>query len=127
MFLCYTIVESKIYGSKDMTGFGERLAALMAIRGVTKKELAERAGLSLSSVSAYLGGSHKPTADSLMRLADALATSTDYLLGRSEIYNVPRESEEYKYIVGNLMKLDDFRLKNAVSILRSAFEYLIDE
>ena len=110
-----------------MTGFGERLAALLAIRGVTKKELAERAGLSLSSVSAYLGGSHEPTADSLMRLADALATSTDYLLGRSEIYNVPRESEEYKYIVGNLMKLDDFRLKNAVSILRSAFEYLIDE
>ena len=110
-----------------MTGFGERLAVLMAVRGVTKKELAERAGLSLSSVSAYLGGSHKPTADSLMRLADALATSTDYLLGRSEIYNVPRESEEYKYIVGNLMKLDDFRLKNAVSILRSAFEYLIDE
>ena len=124
--MCYTILKES-FGSVDMTGFGERLAVLMAVRGVTKKELAERAGLSLSSVSAYLGGSHKPTADSLMRLADALATSTDYLLGRSEIFNVPRESEEYKYIVGNLMKLDDFRLKNAVSILRSAFEYLIDE
>lgn len=62
--------------------FRERLAQLRSIRGVTQAELAAKAGLPPAAISHFETGFRFPTAPTLMKLADALAVSIDYLLGR---------------------------------------------
>jgi transcriptional regulator with XRE-family HTH domain len=54
------------------------------MRELNQAELAVRAGLQPSAISHFETGTRRPSFDNLRRLADALAVSIDYLLGRSE-------------------------------------------
>lgn len=64
--------------------FNERLSLLLMQNGLTQKELAERAGVTEAAMSHYIRGDRTPRASVLARIADALNTSTDYLLGGEE-------------------------------------------
>ena len=64
--------------------FNERLATLLKKSGLTQKELAQKANVTESSMSHYLKGDRHPRASVVARIAEALNTSTDYLLGESE-------------------------------------------
>ncbi len=66
--------------------FAERLRdARERLRGLTQAQLAEKAGLPSTSISHFENteGTRKPSFDNLRSLANALAVTTDYLLGRS--------------------------------------------
>lgn len=52
------------------------------LRGLTQNELGARAGIGAASVSHFETGQRAPSLESLIKLADALDTSTDALLGR---------------------------------------------
>ena len=52
---------------------------------ITQEELAECADITQVMVSQYERGTHCPTAANLIKLADALNVSTDWLLGRDSI------------------------------------------
>ena len=52
------------------------------MRGLDQSTLAEKSGLPPSSISHFEAGSRKPSFQNLRRLANALAVTTDYLLGR---------------------------------------------
>jgi transcriptional regulator with XRE-family HTH domain len=54
--------------------------------GVNGAELAALSGVSAATISRYLNGLRQPTVDNIIRLADALDVSTDYLLC---LHNVP--------------------------------------
>jgi transcriptional regulator with XRE-family HTH domain len=54
------------------------------IRQVGQEELAKKAGLPPSSISHFECGRRKPSLRNLVRLADALEMSADFLLGRQE-------------------------------------------
>ena len=61
-------------------GFPERLRTLREGKGFSQRKLAEITGIHYLSIGKYERAQIKPLTDSLQRLADALDTSTDYLL-----------------------------------------------
>lgn len=62
--------------------FPERLRAARDLRKLNQGELATKAGLQPSWISHFETGARKPSFDNLLRLAEALKVTTDYLLGR---------------------------------------------
>ena len=68
---------------KSDSPFAQRLVALRTQRSLNQEELAKRAGLQATAVSHFETGTRKPSFDNLRRLADALETTVDYLMGRT--------------------------------------------
>lgn len=62
--------------------FEERLRRARLDKGLSQAELAGRAGFQPSAVSHFETGTRSPSFENLKRIADALAVSADYLLGR---------------------------------------------
>lgn len=62
----------------------ERLKMLMGRRGLTQAQLADRADIARSALTQFFAGERKPSADALVKLANTLVVSTDYLLGRTD-------------------------------------------
>ena len=62
--------------------FSERLKAARLVRGLSQGDLAELSGLKPAAVSHFETGQRTPSLNNLIRLADALDVSADYLLGR---------------------------------------------
>ena len=60
---------------------GTRIKSLRAKRGLTQKELAERAGISHGYLARLETGRHEPTLTMLGKLAKALRVKTAELLG----------------------------------------------
>lgn len=60
----------------------ERLRELREKRHITQVRLSVATEVSQETISAYESGKAMPSADTLVRLADFLNTSTDYLLNR---------------------------------------------
>jgi transcriptional regulator with XRE-family HTH domain len=65
--------------------FGERLRKIREDKGLGQSELAHKAGLQPSAISHFESGRRSPSFDNLKRLADALAVTIDYLLGRETV------------------------------------------
>jgi len=63
--------------------FPERLKKSRGLRGLDQATLAEKSGLPPSSISHFESGRRKPSFENLRRLANALAVTTDFLLGRA--------------------------------------------
>lgn len=107
-----------------MSVFSERLIALMKQNRINQKELAQKAGVTESAMSYYVKGDRTPRSDVLTRIAKALETTTDYLLGTSEsVSEVPRG--ELQYLQRNLGKLDSDQLKKTENILKAAFNEIL--
>jgi transcriptional regulator with XRE-family HTH domain len=68
----------------DTGVFVARVRALMEQKGLSPSELADQGDLARSALTQFLAGKTKPSADALVKLADMLDASTDYLLGRSD-------------------------------------------
>jgi transcriptional regulator with XRE-family HTH domain len=65
--------------------FGRRLADARRLRGLTQEQLAERANVPAAVISHFETGVRaSASADNLVKLADALQVSVDYLLGRTD-------------------------------------------
>ena len=64
--------------------FRDRLRMVRKRRGFSQDDLAKRAGLQASAISHFETGTRKPSFNNLLRLADALEITTDYLVGRAD-------------------------------------------
>ncbi len=64
--------------------FSKRLQELRDERDLSQEELAKKARLQASAISHFETGARKPSFDNLRRLADALETTVDYLMGRTD-------------------------------------------
>lgn len=73
---------------------GDRIKELRTTYGITQVQLAEEAGISRSVISQYESNLVEPTATVVAKLALALNTSTDYLLGLEDDFGVKVESGE---------------------------------
>ncbi|MBR2745820.1 MAG: helix-turn-helix transcriptional regulator [Erysipelotrichaceae bacterium] len=58
----------------------ERLSDMISARGMTQKELATKSEVTEAAMSHYIKGDRTPRASVLGRIAEALGTTTDYLL-----------------------------------------------
>ena len=67
-----------------MGQFSERIRQVRTMRGITQEQLAEMADISRVMIGRYETTDQLPALDTLIRIADALGVSTDYLLGRTE-------------------------------------------
>ena len=60
------------------------MSQLLAKRNMTQKELALSAKITESAISHYIKGDRIPRGVNLIKIAKALGTTTDYLLGNNE-------------------------------------------
>lgn len=80
----WAMTTSGLDGS-HVGGFGPRLKAILDEREMTQAQLARELHLGKSTVSQYISGTRTPDLATARRLADFLAVSLDYLLGRTDI------------------------------------------
>ena len=73
-----------------MSIFSQRLSAARKFRGLSQIDLARKTRLKQSAVSQFETGRRAPSFHNLLRLADALEVSADFLLGRSNSVEMPR-------------------------------------
>lgn len=66
--------------------FKERLAELMRAANLTQKSLANKTNgeVSVATINAYLSGESEPNITRLTALADALGTTSAYLMGETD-------------------------------------------
>lgn len=68
--------------------FCKRLREVRMSRQLTQQKLADAIGLALRSYQCYEQGTREPPLDMLIRLADVLDVSTDYLLCRDAFLSI---------------------------------------
>jgi putative transcriptional regulator len=64
--------------------FSERLKTLRKEAGFTQVDVAEKLGISQPAYASWERGVKKPTQDNLVKIAQVLNVSVDYLVGNSE-------------------------------------------
>lgn len=65
-------------------GLYEKIKTLRIQSGMSQVQLAERIGVTKSAVNAWEAGTNSPSLSYIIKLAQVLAVSTDYLLGVNE-------------------------------------------
>lgn len=68
----------------DLNIFAGRIREARASRGLTLQALADKLGTSTSTIANYERGKNGPKPHNLLKIAEALNTSRDYLVGRSD-------------------------------------------
>jgi len=110
-----------------MSIFSERVSLLLSQKQLSQKELAIRAGVTESAMSYYVKGERTPRGEVLSRIAKALDSTTDYLLGNTLEVSTENDSEQLQYLQRNLGKLDPEQLKKAENILKAAFDDIFED
>lgn len=89
-----------------MSIFSERLKELRKKRGYTQSELAEYMNMRQGSYTKWETGMTEPRIENLIKLADILNTTTDFLLGTTNIDfgNDSKVYEEYKELLSQNKK-----------------------
>jgi transcriptional regulator, cro/CI family len=89
-----------------MTSFTNRLVQLRKKRGLTQQQIADEIGVNRGSYSNWEKGKREPSFENLIKLADILDTTTDFLLGKSNINfgNNSEVYEEYKKLLSQNKK-----------------------
>ncbi|QXA19241.1 helix-turn-helix domain-containing protein [Streptococcus gordonii] len=78
--------------------FSERLKELRKQAHLTQVELAKRLGIGQSSYADWERGKKNPTQDNLIKLAQILNVSVDYLVGNSDEENTNKELEDIELL-----------------------------
>lgn len=68
----------------EMLGIGEKLRNLRTSKKLSLKQVSERLGISVSSLSAYELNEKNPSYKNLLKLARLYGVSCDYLIGNAE-------------------------------------------
>ncbi len=108
-----------------MSAFSDRISNLMSKQKITQKQLAEKASVTESAMSYYVKGDRTPRSDVLSRIAKALGTTTDYLLG-NEVVSA-QDDNKLTYLQRNLGKLDEEQLKKAETVLKAVFDDIFED
>lgn len=77
---------------------GKRVRDLRVQKGLSQQELGMTIGVTKVSICGYESGTRIPNLEKLGKLADALETTTDYLIGRE----IKITNEENKRYIGSV-------------------------
>ncbi len=88
-----------------MLYFGLKLKQIRTSRGLTQQRLADKLGITKSTISAYENSSKYPSLEILYNLAIILNVSTDYLLGLSndKDFNIAPLTDEQIELINELI------------------------
>jgi len=98
----------------------ERLKELREKRHITQVRLSVATEVSQETISAYESGKAMPSADTLVKLADFLNTSTDYLLDRinndQPLKDIVNEitDKQLTELLNNYARLNDKQRKDLI-------------
>ena len=81
-----------------MPGFGERLGRLRKAKGLTQTELGKKVDLSQRMVAYYEKDEAQPPGPLLVDLANALETSVDELLGKTDPKEPLTDPKEARFL-----------------------------
>ena len=76
-----------------------RIPQLLAEMGMTKKELAMKAQMTEAAISHYVKGDRVPRGVNLIKIARALGTTTDDLLGHDQLSDNGDDFEVIKMLI----------------------------
>ena len=98
----------------------ERLRELREMRHVTQVRLSIAAEVSQETISAYESGKAMPSAETLIKIANFLNTSADYLLGRIQddkpLIDIANElaDKQLEELLNNYARLDYSQRKDLI-------------
>ncbi|KXU59192.1 helix-turn-helix domain-containing protein [uncultured Streptococcus sp.] len=78
--------------------FSERLKDLRKQARLTQVDVAEKLGISQPAYASWERGAKKPTQDNLVKIAQILNVSVDYLVGNSDEENTNKELEDIELL-----------------------------
>lgn len=97
------VAELRGIGSKEkeiILAFSERLNKLLEKSEISQEAFATLIGGSPAAVSKYRSGKGMPKSSVLLRMAQALSVSTDYLLGLSDLRSLSDDSRTVHKVTG---------------------------
>lgn len=102
----------------------KRLKQLRESKNLTQLRLSIELGVSQETISGYETGKAVPPADMLVKLADALHTSVDYILGRTDVKTTLAFSElnEQEAEILNIFKRQNGDRKSCVYAMLKGLE-----
>ena len=77
-----------------MIPFPTRLKEARKWKKLKQREMAERLGIITRSYQQYEGGQRRPDYETWVAIADLLEVSIDYLLGRTDVWEVTLACQE---------------------------------
>ncbi len=84
---------------------GTRIRELRRQLNITQSELAKKLGVSPSTIGMYEQGRRKPDNETLLELCGIFDTTTDYLLGKSNIYCVEKRNREVSEVIDEFTRI----------------------
>ena len=78
--------------------FSERLKDLRKQARLTQVDVAEKLGISQPAYASWERGAKKPTQDNLVKIAQIINVSVDYLVGNSDEENTNKELEDIELL-----------------------------
>lgn len=101
-------------------GSFNRLKEIREKKHITQIRLSIETGVAQETISSYENGKAEPKLDKVVKLADFLNTSTDYLLGRtnddSPLVDLANNvvDEKLNELINNYARLNDLKRKDLV-------------
>lgn len=94
----------------EFSSFKDRINDELEYQDISKKDFAERTGISINTLNMYLYRGSIPAADVAVRMAQALNTTTEYLVTGADSTTQPSKSgtksdwqkKEINHIIGSL-------------------------
>lgn len=74
--------------------FTEQYRYILQLHNITPYRVAKETGISQGLMAEYARGNKIPTAQNLVKIADYLDVSVDYLLGRTDVKEVNRKTAQ---------------------------------
>ncbi|GAA0234364.1 helix-turn-helix domain-containing protein [Metaclostridioides mangenotii] len=121
-----------------MESLGERITRLRKKSNLSQRELADKTNLTEATLSRYENDLREPKGEVIVKIANALDVTTDYLLGRTDEINVKKENKntsdekEIEKIIDELLQQDDLMLCGQIAdeddliALRNSLRLTID-
>lgn len=98
-------------------GMNERILELLFQKGMTQKQLSEKAHVTESAISHYIKGDRIPRSAVAERIADALGTSVDYLLNGSNQFDNDEKAHAFRLIARNASQMTYEEKKQIMDLL----------
>lgn len=95
-----------------MGNFQNIFKRLRTSSGLTQAEIAEKLGISRSTIGMYETGAREPDFEVLEKIADFFNVDTDYLLGRTDKITVLPETAGHYYLNDDAREMAQFLFEN---------------
>ncbi|SPF51211.1 XRE family transcriptional regulator (fragment) [Candidatus Desulfosporosinus infrequens] len=105
-------------------GMGSRIRVLRLERGLTQDQMAYKLDMNRANFSHYERDTSSPPCEVLVKIADILNTTTDFLLGRTDTN--PPDAATIKQLQG-INELPQDKRRFVINIINSIISEIIEE